>query len=80
MHWDIDVPRLPSADYSNKFADYITIINLVIYNKWSVCMLDISSHLLPFFDKIFPADMSHNSCGQGITHHIDHGPESIPKP
>lgn len=22
--------------------------------------------------------MSHDSCGQSVAHHIDHGPESIP--
>lgn len=38
----------------------------------------VDSHLLPLFDKIFSADMSHDACGQGITHNIDHGPESIP--
>lgn len=37
------------------------------------------SHLLPFFDKIFSADMSHDACSQSVTHHIDHGPESIPE-
>jgi len=36
------------------------------------------SHLLPLFDKIFSADVSHDSCSQSVTHHIDHGPESIP--
>lgn len=35
-------------------------------------------HLLPLFNKVFSADVSHDARGQRVTHHIDHGPESIP--
>lgn len=54
---------------------------LVKANNWMADRKDlfglVDSHLLPLFDKIFSADVSHDACGQGITHHVDHGSESI---
>lgn len=38
-----------------------------------------SSHLLSFFNKVFPADVSHDPRCQSVPHHIHHGPEAIPE-
>ncbi len=35
------------------------------------------THPFSFFNEVFSADMGHDSCGQSISHHIDHGAESV---